>query len=133
MQRGRRQGTFSFLGFQFYIGKSRKENLVPKLQTDPKRLRKKLQSIKEWCASVLHRRKLREVWPIFQLKLQGHINYFGVSFNMPRLSTFVFRSVQIVFKQVNRRSQNKSYNWAQFNMFLQQFGVPKPSITHPLW
>jgi hypothetical protein len=106
MKMGVREGTFSLLGFYFYPVKSRKGNIVPMLQSDPKRMRK---------------------------KLQVDINYFGVSHNSHRLSTFIFRSIQIVFKQLNRRSQRKSYNWNQINAFLKQFRVPKPAIKHRLW
>jgi group II intron reverse transcriptase/maturase len=132
-QSGQRQGTFSFLGFQFYLGKTRRGRTVPKLQTDPKRFRKKLQDIKIWCQKTFRQHKLTEVWHLIRMKLQGHINYFGVSFNMTRLRTFIWRSQRLIFKWVNRRSQKKSYTWEGFEMFLQRFPLPKPTIKHRLW
>jgi len=47
--RGIKQGTFDFLGFTFYLGKTRKRpRLVPMLRTAGKRLRSKLKIVNEW-------------------------------------------------------------------------------------
>jgi len=37
------------------------------------------------------------------------------------------------FKWVNRRSQRKSYNWAQFLRFILFNPLPKPRIYHSLY
>ncbi len=44
--------TFDFLGFTFYIGKSRKGRAIPKLSTSGKRARSKLAKVKDWCVKV---------------------------------------------------------------------------------
>ena len=49
MQKGERQGTFDFLGFTFYWGKSRKEYWIPKVKTSKKRKKSKLKAVNEWC------------------------------------------------------------------------------------
>lgn len=133
LSKGIQQGVFCFLGFQFYLGKSRRGNTIPRLQTDPKRLRKKLESIKDWCTKTSRRHKLLEFWPTICAKLQGHINYFGVSLNLRRLASFIFLSTRIVFKILNRRSQRKSFTWEKFNLFLARNGCPKARITYSLW
>jgi hypothetical protein len=64
-------GTFDFLGFTHYWGRSRKGYWVIKRKTAAKRLRRTLRGIGEWCRTHRH-------WPMgeqFQTlvcKLAGH-------------------------------------------------------------
>jgi hypothetical protein len=46
------QDTFNFLGFTFYIGKSRKGIYVIKIKTDGTRLRAKLKNVKNWVRNI---------------------------------------------------------------------------------
>jgi group II intron reverse transcriptase/maturase len=81
-EQGQPQGTFDFLGFTFYWGKSRRGNWIPKLKTNGKTMRKKLVRVKEWIKTNRNKVKLKELWKTFQAKLRGHIQYYGVSFNI---------------------------------------------------
>ena len=42
---------------------------------------------------------------MFYVKLEGHIRYFGVSFNNRKVNVFVNKAVRILFKWMNRRTQ----------------------------
>ncbi len=80
-QKGIKQGTFDFLGFTFYYGISRKGKITPKVQTKAKSFKAKLKKMDEWCKKV-RSYPLKEIWKVFQAKIRGHIQYFGISFNM---------------------------------------------------
>jgi len=127
------QGTFDFLGFTFYWGKTRKGVIVPKLKTSGKTLRKKLVKVAEWFKDIRNKAKQKDIWGIFCAKLRGHIQYYGVSFNTKCMEKFVYESTKIAFKWFNRRSQRKSFTWEQFEKFMERFPLPKVKICHSLF
>ena len=106
-KRGEAQETFDFLGFTFYIGKSRKGYLLIKLKTSCKRLRSKLKKVNEWARSIRNKIPLKEIMRIACAKARGHIQYYGVSHNFAEVAGFVYRVTGILFKWLNRRSQRK--------------------------
>lgn len=130
---GERQGTFDFLGFTFYWGKSRGGFMVPKLKTVRKRLRRKLTKVKEWMAENRNRMKLVPLWKRFCSKLAGHCNYYGVSHNFEEVSLFFMEAKRIFWKWINRRSQKHSFTWEQFQRFMEKYPPPKPCIIHKLF
>ena len=132
-RKGIKQCAFDFLGFTFYLGRSRKGNVVPKVKTSGKRLRSKLTNVNRWARRVRNRARLPDIWKIFQAKLAGHIRYYGVSFNAKQLERFVYQATRILFKWLNRRSQRKSFTWDQFSCFLQAFPLPQVRIYHRLY
>ena len=85
---GVEQGTFDFLGFTFYLGKSRTGRVIPKLETRGKTMRTKLTRVKEWIKKERNQRPLKELWKILKAKLRGHIQYYGVSHNSFGLRAF---------------------------------------------
>lgn len=131
--KGESQGTFDFLGFTFYWGKSRQGKLVPKVKTVGKRLVSKLKKVKEWIKGKRHEMKLMELWNRFRAKLRGHCNYYGVSHNYSGVAKFFWESTKIFFKWINRRSQRKSFTWVKFEKFMTRHPIPKPKIVHRLF
>jgi len=79
-----RPGTFDFLGFTLYWGRSRKGKNIPKVKTARKRYTRALASLKEWGWANRHLR-LREQQRKLNEKLQGHDAYYGVTHNMRML------------------------------------------------
>jgi hypothetical protein len=47
--------TFSFLGFTYYWGKSRKGQWIVKVKTEAKRMRSKLKEVGKWCRANRHK------------------------------------------------------------------------------
>ena len=131
--KGERQGTFDFLGFTFYLGKSRQGRVIPKLRTVRKRLRNKLKKVTEWMKSNRHKGKLVPLWKTFCRKLAGHCQYYGVSHNAREVLRFFNEAIRIFFKWINRRSQKKSFNWTKFKAFLESYPPPRPKIEHRLF
>ena len=130
---GERQGTFDFLGFTFYLGKSRSGCFVPKLKTIRKRLRSKLVKVSKWIKHNRNRMKLYSLWKRFRSKLTGHCQYYGVSHNYEEVSLFFREAIRIFFKWINRRSQRLSFNWDKFGIFLKKHPPPRPRIIHKLF
>lgn len=80
-------GTFDFLGFSFYCGRSRKGKpwILPK--TAGKKFRKKLKAMKVW----LYRHRtlpLKQIMDMVNKKLVGHYRYYGISFNSHNTANF---------------------------------------------
>jgi RNA-directed DNA polymerase len=132
-QRGDTPGVFDFLGFTFYLGKSRQGVVIPKLKTSRKRLRVKLKRVGEWARRVRNVLPLKPLWRIFCAKLKGHIQYYAVSFNGKSVSEFILQATRRLFCHLNRRSQRKSFAWAKFARFVARYPLPAVRICHALF
>lgn len=133
MKSNDQRGNFDFLGFTFYWGKSQAGQLLPKVKSSGKRIRSKLKKVNDWAKAVRNKYQLTEIWERFCIKLEGHIRYFGVSFNMRGIKRFVHRSQRILFKWLNRRSQRKSFTWEKFELFVKSKPPIRLKIWHKLW
>jgi group II intron reverse transcriptase/maturase len=124
----RDSGRFDFLGFEFYWGVSRKRRATVKRRTSRKRLRKSLAAFTEW---IKHQRFQGFSSLITRLnrKLRGYYNYYGLIGNSRGLNEFYDKSVEIMFKWLNRRSQRRSYNWYIFGRLIRFHGILRPRIT----
>jgi len=125
--------TFDFLGFTFYWGKTRKGHPIPKLKTAKKRMRSKLTKMKTWVKSVINKYKLKVIWDVLKLKIEGHIQYYGVSFNINGVGKYIYLTNLMMFKWLNRRSQKKSLDWEKFERFMKANPLPKARICHTLF
>jgi len=132
-QGGKRPATFDFLGFTHYCDKTRKGAFKLGRKTSSKKLRVKLKAANAWLRSVRNVARLTVWWPVFRAKLRGHYNYFGVSGNMREMQAFYFKTKQMAFKWINRRSQRKSFTLEAFERFLAWNPLPKPRILHNLY
>lgn len=130
---GHRQGVFDFLGFTFYWGRARSGAWTPKVKTAKSRIRPKLKRVLAWARKATRRYRLSELWPIFCSKLRGHIQYYGVSFNLPMVSRFIFHARRLLFKWLNRRSQRRSFTWEKYELFLERCPLPRVRVCHPLF
>ena len=130
---GVKQETFDFLGFTFYLGKSRNGKTTPMLRTNGKRLRAKLKRVNDWARQVKDKYTIKVIWENFCAKLRGHIQYYGVSFNGRSVGKFLHKAKGIIFKWLNRRSQRKSFDWNKFTLFINKFPLPVVKIHHKLF
>ena len=130
---GHKQGTFEFLGFRFYLGQSRSGVTIPKLKTSGKRFRSKLNRVKEWAKDIKDKKSLGAIWKTFCAKLRGHVQYYGVSFNLKMVEQFIHEAKKIIFKWLNRRSQRKSFDWEKFHLFIEKYPLPSAKIVHKLF
>lgn len=123
-------GSFDFLGFTHYWGRSRKGTWVVMRKTAGKRLRAKLQGIDEWCRINRHY-PIQEQHYALCVKLRGHYQYYGINGNYFSLSNFRYAVGLIWRKWLNRRSRKGKRNWNSFNGLLEHYTLPAPRILHP--
>ena len=127
------QGTFDFLGFTFYLGKTPMGFYVVKAKTNGKRFRTKLKKVNEWARSFRNKLSMKQLMKTAAAKLRGHVQYYGLSNNLRAVEAFVYRTIRILFKWLNRRSQRKSFGWEQFQKFLTRVKFPGAKICHKLF
>ena len=127
----RDNASFEFLGFVFRWGASRSGRTIVIRRTSPKKLRRALADLTEWCKKNRHL-PLRRFFGILNAKLQGHYNYYGVIGNSISLQRYYRAAVEIVYKWHNRRSQHRSKTWPGFREMLTYFKVPRPRIVERL-
>lgn len=125
--------TLKFLGFELFVGKSRKGKPMIKVKTSRQSLRKALRNLTIWIKRNRGKMRLRELWDGCLSRIRGHLQYYAVSGNYRWLSKFVHEACRIFFKWINRRSQRKSLRWEQFQLFLDAFPAPSPKIIHKLY
>ncbi len=90
--RGIKQESFDFLGFTFFLGKSTKGFVVPKLRTSRKRLISKI--VTSWMRTNRSRKRLPDLWKNFCAKVRGHLAYYGVSSNQRSVSGFMLAATR---------------------------------------
>lgn len=130
---GRQQGTFDFLGFTFYLGRSKRGVVIPKVKTAKKRFVTKMKRVTKWAKENRNKFKLVPLWKIFCAKLRGHIQYYGVSHNYEQIKAFTDEAKRIFFKWINRRSQKRSMNWEKFMKLCDKYPPPAVAIKYKLF
>lgn len=120
--------SFTFLGFEYRWGTSRKGRPLVKMRTAKKKFKLALSALTDWIKKDRSRLGTAALLIKFGQKLQGHFNYYGVSGNAEMLKRYYHQSCRIVFKWLNRRTQKKSCNWTGFSEMLAHFKVPLPRI-----
>jgi RNA-directed DNA polymerase len=126
---GDKPGTFDFLGFTHYWGKSRKGHNVVKTKTAAGRLRRVLGKIREWGWKHRHL-PLKEQQREINEKLRGHDAYYGVTGNDRMLSRLRWEVAKLWRKWLVRRNRGNSPNWEKFNAMLRTFPLLPPRIVH---
>jgi group II intron reverse transcriptase/maturase len=130
-------GTFNFLGFTHFVGRSRHGNFVVGRKTEKKRIRRKLEALKRQLQALRTQGQQAMVTYVRQ-HVQGHIQYYGVSGNIRSLGLYVYLASGLLFKWLNRRSQRRSISWERFGPLLRSGLLPRARIIHnlypkPLW
>lgn len=130
--RGKPQ-TFDFLGFTHYGDRTRDGRFAVKVRTSRKRFTQAVNSLESWLKQARTYLPIGELWPLLQMKLRGHYQYYGVSGNFESIKDFYQLSRSLTFKWLNRRSQKKSWNWQQFSIFTQTYQLPQPKLTYAFY
>jgi len=121
--------TFDFLGFTHISGKNRKGYFTVKRRTIAKRLRAKLQEIKQHLRRRRHEPVARTgEW--LQSVVQGYFLYHAVPGNLDSLGTFRTRLPRLWRTQLLHRSQRHRCNWERMVRLAERW-LPKPRVMHP--
>lgn len=130
---GGKPQTFDFLGFTHYCDHTRDGRFAMKVRTSRKRFTRAVKSLESWLKQVRTYLPILELWPLLQMKLRGHYQYYGVSGNFESIKDFYQLSRRLTFKWLNRRSQKKSWTWQQFSTFVQKYQLPQPKLTYAFY
>jgi group II intron reverse transcriptase/maturase len=121
--------TFDFLGFTHISGKNRNGHFTVKRQTISKRLRGKLQEIKQ----QLRRRRhdpVAQTGEWLRSVVQGYFNYHAVPGNLDSLGTFRVRLLRLWRTQLLHRSQRHRPIWDRLARLAARW-LPLPRVLHP--
>ena len=133
-QRRRRNGqarpeTFTFLGFTFICGKSRRGAFQLKRQTRGDRMRARLQEVK-----VQLRRRMHQPIPVqgqwLRAVVQGYFAYHAVPLNMRALAALRHHVTQLWRRTLRRRSQKTTMTVVRMKHIADTW-LPRPRILHP--
>lgn len=125
---GKGSGTFEFLSFTHYVGRSRKGYFRMKRRTSGKKFRMKIVAFKKWLKENRSQMPLVELWTKVKQKLLGHYRYYGVTDNYKRMQEYRYRVEEMLFKWLNRRSQKRSMNWQRFKEYMKRYPLPSARI-----
>jgi group II intron reverse transcriptase/maturase len=121
-------GTFDFLAFRHYWGRSRQGRWVVKRKTAPDRFGRALHKIGQWCRQhrhdplpVQHRALTR--------KLRGHDGYFGITGNSRRVSAFHYWVCRLWRNWLNRRG-GRRLDWERYGCLQAHYPLPAPRMLH---
>ena len=120
----KRAETFNFLGFTLYCSRSKRNYFKVKVKTERKKYINKLKEMYQWLKENRDRR-LKYIIEMINLKLRGHFNYYGYKMNSIMINKFRYQVIKLLFKQLNRRSQKRSYTWEEFNKMLEVYPIIK--------
>jgi RNA-directed DNA polymerase len=130
---GNKPGTFDFLGFTHYWGKSRRGKWIVKPKTARQRLSRGLKRIAEWCRRNRHRPVVEQHKELCR-KLQGHFAYYGITGNGLWLRKFK-QGVRRIWQQwLHRRSRSSTdMPWDRFTRLLERYRLPPVRVVHSIY
>ena len=129
-EQGNKTETFDFLGFTHYADKTRRGKYKVGRKTSRKKYRQKAKAVNQWLKKVRNQIPLNEWWRTLKQKLTGHYRYYGISGNMHAIKMFYIETSKLAYKWINRRSQKRSFNYAQYCRFKEHNPLPEPKIYH---
>jgi len=119
--------TFDFLGFTFYCSRNRNGNSCIKVKTSRKKFKQKLKQMKIWL-NENKEMKVSKLIEKINTKLNGHYRYYGLTFNSTMMTNFRQRTIEMLYKTLNRRSHKKSYNWEGFTEMIRYCKIAYPKV-----
>lgn len=122
-------GSFDFLGFTHYWGKTRNGKWMVKGKTAGSRFQRTLVKLNQWLRQNRHK---PVPWQHHRLKqsLQGHYAYFGLTYNGRALRALKHEAERLWRKWLSRRSSAGVLSWAAFAALLQRFPLPPARLIH---
>lgn len=125
-------GSFDFLGFTHYWGRSLKGSWVVKRKTAGTRFSRALKAIGAWMRAHRHD-AVAEQHESLGRKLRGHYAYYGITGNGNALARFLFHVRRGWLKWLGRRSQRGRLNWEQYTRLLARYPLPPARVVHSVF
>ncbi len=124
---GGNNGTFDFLGFTHYIGKSKNNKLRVKRKTSMKKYKAKLLDYKVWLKSNMHE-PLETIIKSLNKKLEGYYNYYCVTDNSIMVRKMREEIQKMVYKVLCRRSRERYLEWKVFRRQMNWYPIARPRL-----
>ena len=127
---GNKPGTFDYLGFTHYWGKSHRGQWIVKQKTARQRLSRGCKRIAQWCrhhrhlpVAEQHKERCR--------KLPGHFAYYGITGNGLWLKKCEQGVRRIWQHWLHRRSRSSTdMPWERCMRLMERYRFPPPRIVH---
>jgi RNA-directed DNA polymerase len=126
---GPKPGTFRFLGFTHYWGRTKKGWYTIKWKTDSRRLSRSVGTFWQWCRRNRHL-PVEDQHKMLRAKLRGYYQYYGIPFNTAALRQVYFQVTRAWRYWLNRRGGRKQLDWPTFQRLMSEFKLPTPRIVH---
>jgi len=129
-RKGKGPGTFDFLGFTHFWGKTRKGGWTIKRKTQRSRVHRTMARLWSWCKENRHE-PIADQHRVLCAKLRGHYQYYGIRGNY-RMLELVFEYAEKAWKAwLGRRTRNGYIRWEAFERkYRVVLPLPKPHIVH---
>ncbi len=131
-KRGQKPKEFTFLGFTHYCGKTRNGKFKVKRRTSRKKFAQSLHEFTEWARKSRTVLRKGEMLRGAKTRVAGHMNYYAITDNSEKCSSYHHYATRILFKWINRKSQRGSYTWEGYRQVLKWIGWPEPNIRKDL-
>jgi group II intron reverse transcriptase/maturase len=120
---GPKSGSYDFLGFTHYWGRSRRGNWTLKRKTAKGRFSRALCALNQWMKRARHVPLAKQSKTLGQ-KLAGHFNYYGIRGNSDAINRFAYEVRRLWKKWLGRRSQRALMTWEKFHRLLRRYQLP---------
>jgi group II intron reverse transcriptase/maturase len=121
--------TFTFLGFIFICGRSRRGAFLLHRKTRVDRMRARLQEIKRTLRKRMHAAiPAQGQW--LKSVVTGYFAYHAVPTNIRALGRFRYHVMRLWLRTLRRRSQKDNMTWARLSKIAGDW-LPTPRILHP--
>lgn len=124
--------TFDFLGFTHFCGVTKDGRFSLQVKTSRKKYKAAIRAQKDWL-KAMRQQPIKDSWPLLAAKLRGHYNYYAVSGNFAAVQRYYAQTGVLIFKWMNRRSQKRTWNWEQFQVYLERHPLPQPKVTYAIY
>ena len=122
-------GTFDFLGFTHYWGRSLRATWVVKKKTARGRLWRAPDALWNWCRNHRHEPLEAQHWTL-KRKLLGHYAYYGITGNFYSIRGYHWQATRSWKYWLGRRHRDGTISWGRFNRLLKRYPLPRPRIVH---
>ena len=121
--------TFDFLGFTHICAEGRNGRFWVKRITIAKRMRAKLQEVKDQLRQRMHLPGPEQGRWLASV-ISGHMAYYAVPGNRAAITAFRDQVTRYWYKTLRRRSQKTRINWTRMHRIATRW-LPPPRTTHP--
>jgi hypothetical protein len=121
--------TFSFLGFTFICGKSRRGKFLLKRRSRRDRMKAKLKEIGGELRRRMHQPIPQQAAWLKQV-VAGYFQYHAVPTNWAALAVFRGGVIERWRRSLSRRSEKGDFNWDRMTKLADDW-LPQPRILHP--